>query len=122
MTSYAQLVNVLYEHYGTWQNVAFACNAEGCNYSRTFYWKVSKRQIRKLSRKSRYSIVTACLHLPKSLLPSVTELRQKNGRGGITIQLEIWRRINSWRIAQKMTWDQWMNKAQDLMEVSVGDI
>jgi len=115
MTDYAHLVNLLYEHHKTWRKVSWAC---GYEFSGAYFWGVAKGEIHKPGIVGRRCILTACNQLPKSMLPSVTELVIDRTVRGLTVNRKIWDRVKTWKDEHFMTWNQWMKKAQDLMEGS----
>ena len=113
MSDYAALVSALYQYHKTWQAVADECNS---GHSPTLYWKIAKRKIRKPGVLVRRGIVEACYYLPKSILPSVTLARMERTVCGLTVNRKTWNRIRTWKNERGLTWNQWMETAQDLME------
>ena len=108
MTDYSALVNVLYEHYGTWQGVADAC---GNRYSATLYWKIAKKRIRKPGVLVRRGIMDVCLNLPASILPPVTWLSGKRARKNVSFSTDLYRQMVTLKNARGETWEQFGNAA-----------
>lgn len=119
MTNIAALVRTLYDRLGKWQAVADACNdGNGVDHSAGYYQQVESGRIQKPSKATLSRIVQAT-ESPETLLKCDFS---KNTRYGFTARRKLGLRVTAWRNAHGLTFNEWMEAAQDLMEKHYGDL
>ena len=110
MTDYAALVRALYEHLGTWQAVADACN-NGREYSRTTYWRIAQGTL-----PASPAVAEAIIRVASKVTP-VTKSRRRAARRGLTICPSTFARLAAAKTARgDVTWDALLNEAAYLLE------
>jgi len=120
-TDYAALVTALYRALGTWQAVANACNTQGHDYSTNHYRKIANGDTKRPGAKSRRGI---CAAIESSTDCRITRLYSPVARtryGGLAIILSLRDSIRQWKNDHSMTWNEWAEKAHELMRREYGE-
>ena len=113
MTDYAALVRVLKARLGTWQAVADACNDGTLRHSAGYYQQVAIGRIRKpeaAEANKRTAVAETPLKCP----------RTRDARYSLTVRRSRGLAVNRWRIGHELEWDEWMEKAHELMQERYG--
>lgn len=108
MTDYAYLVNVLYEHLGTWRGVAEACG--DTTEKRGVYWDIAHGRIKKLSRAKKIAILNAVDALESCVVKSTVPPRDLERRN-VKIPVDLFKRMAVLKSANNETWEQYQEKA-----------
>lgn len=109
-TDYAALVRALYEHLGTWQAVADACN-NGRAYSRTTYWRIAQGTL-----PASPAVAEAIIRVASKVTP-VTKSRRGVTRKGLSVTPATFERLVAAKIARGgITWDALLDEAARLLE------
>ena len=116
-TDCAARVQALYCDLHTWQRVADACNGGKLTHGPGYYYQIATGRIRMPSEAVRLGIEQApAFH--QALLKCDFST---NTHGGLTIRRPLWLAMREWKIAHSMTWDQWHEKAHELMRREYGE-
>ncbi len=118
MTPVAQLVKALYQHLGTWKDVADAVNGEHLDHGPGYYWQIARGRI----REPRRAVVSAIYREARTHLASDFSVlkcpRSRAGRGGLTCTLDTRNRLRRIKERSGETWEQLLRRAADLLEKS----
>ena len=114
-TDYAALVQALYRELCTWRNVATACDGAFWRPRGSYYRSIAKGAIKRPGAISRRRIVAAYLKYCKSDVTGCYNALERALRHNVSLKPALGASINQWRVAHAMTWDQWHEKAHELM-------
>lgn len=111
MPDYAMLVTAL--RVGrTWAEVAALCNGRYLSHPGSYYQRIATGRIKTPHLAARNGIDKS------ALVCGLTAVKRTSARVyplGVSIRRPLGLRVNRWRQAHSMTWNQWHGKAHELM-------
>ena len=120
MTDAAALVTALKAKLRTWQAVADACNTQGHEFDPSYYWRIADGRIKMPGARGRRGIAAAAESVLRVDITGLNGAREREPRYGLTVRHSMGLATNQWRIAHRLGWDEWMERAQELMAAEYG--
>ena len=114
-SGWREQVQALKAELGRWEDVAVACNGKRLGHPGSYYQRIADGHIKTPHLAARNGIRRASKSHLGYALTAVNGTFKRDIPLGVSIRRPLGTAINQWRIERGMTWDQWHEKAHELM-------